>query len=59
VTPPVRPPPPPPSPTPPPPQGLLMLFFSLYLVLNEKKLLKQTLDEIFGMLFGGCWLARV
>ena len=29
-----------------------MLMFALYLVLNEKKLLKQQLDEIFGMLFG-------
>jgi hypothetical protein len=29
-----------------------MLAFALYLVLNEKKFLKQQLDEIFGMLFG-------
>lgn len=31
-----------------------MLMFALYLVLNEKKLMRQQLDEIFGMLFGGC-----
>lgn len=29
-----------------------MLAFALYLVLNEKKLLKTQLDEITGMLFG-------
>ena len=29
-----------------------MLMFALYLVVNERKLLKANLDEIFGMLFG-------
>jgi hypothetical protein len=36
----------------PPKQGLLMLAFAVYLVANERKLLRQQLDEIFGMLFG-------
>lgn len=39
--------------------GLLMLLFALYLVLNEKKFLKQKLDEIFGMAFGGKAAAAV
>lgn len=30
-----------------------MLAFSLFLLINEKKFLKQQLDEIFGMCFGG------
>ncbi|KAK9805190.1 hypothetical protein WJX72_004776 [[Myrmecia] bisecta] len=33
--------------------GLLMLMAALYLVLNEKKLGKQTLDEMTDMAFGG------
>eukprot|EP00878_Enallax_costatus_P010440 GHUV01010898.1.p1 GENE.GHUV01010898.1~~GHUV01010898.1.p1 ORF type:complete len:788 (+),score=229.98 GHUV01010898.1:234-2597(+) len=33
--------------------GLLMFMFALYLLANEKKFLKQQLDEIFGMAFGG------
>lgn len=33
--------------------GLLMLAFALFLLVNEKKFLKQQLDEIFGMCFGG------
>ncbi|KAI8468064.1 MAG: V-type ATPase, V0 complex, 116kDa subunit family [Monoraphidium minutum] len=33
--------------------GLLMLSFAVYLVANEKKLMRQQLDEIFAMLFGG------
>lgn len=33
--------------------GLLMLFFALYLVLSEKSLGKQQLNEIFDMAFGG------
>jgi V-type H+-transporting ATPase subunit a len=30
-----------------------MLAFALFLLVNEKKFLKQQLDEIFGMSFGG------
>jgi vacuolar-type H+-ATPase subunit I/STV1 len=30
-----------------------MLAFALFLLINEKKFLKQQLDEIFGMCFGG------
>lgn len=30
-----------------------MFFFAMYLLANEKKFLKQQLDEIFGMCFGG------
>jgi V-type H+-transporting ATPase subunit a len=33
--------------------GLLMLAFALFLVLNEKKFMKQQLNEIFAMAFGG------
>jgi hypothetical protein len=33
--------------------GLLMMMFAAYLLINEKVLLKQKLDEIFDMLFGG------
>ena len=33
--------------------GLLMLAFALWMVLNEKKMLKQDLGEILGMAFGG------
>eukprot|EP00891_Asterochloris_glomerata_P009677 jgi/Astpho2/9677/Aster-03937 len=33
--------------------GLLMLGFALWMVLNEKKMLKQDLGEILGMAFGG------
>lgn len=33
--------------------GLLMMMFAMYLLINEKKLLKQKLDEIFDMLFSG------
>lgn len=33
--------------------GLLMMMFAAYLLINEKALLKQKLDEIFDMLFGG------
>lgn len=33
--------------------GFLMLFFALWLVLAEKSLGKQTLNEILGMAFGG------
>lgn len=30
-----------------------MLAFALYLLANEQKFLRQQLDEIFGMAFGG------
>lgn len=30
-----------------------MFLFAMYLLANEKKFLKQQLDEIFGMCFGG------
>jgi vacuolar-type H+-ATPase subunit I/STV1 len=33
--------------------GILMMMFAAYLLINEKVLLKQKLDEIFDMLFGG------
>lgn len=33
--------------------GLLMFAFAMYLLGNEQKFLRQTLDEIFGMCFGG------
>lgn len=33
--------------------GLLMLAFAAYLLVNEQKFLRQQLDEIFGMCFGG------
>ena len=33
--------------------GFLMLLFALWMVLNEKKMLKQQLDEILGMMFAG------
>lgn len=33
--------------------GCLMLAFALYLLINERKFMKQQLDEIFGMAFGG------
>jgi V-type H+-transporting ATPase subunit a len=36
--------------------GLLMLAFALYLVLNERRLMRTQLDEITGMLFGGRYL---
>jgi vacuolar-type H+-ATPase subunit I/STV1 len=36
--------------------GLLMLAFALFLVINEKKFLKQQLNEIFAMAFGGRWV---
>ncbi len=35
--------------------GFLMLLFALYLVLNEKKLGRQTLNEIVEMMFGGAF----
>ena len=35
--------------------GILMLLFALWMVLNEKKMLKQQLNEILAMMFaGGC-----
>jgi vacuolar-type H+-ATPase subunit I/STV1 len=33
--------------------GLLMFAFAMYLLVNENKFMRQTLDEIFGMAFGG------
>eukprot|EP00879_Flechtneria_rotunda_P014171 GHRR01014808.1.p1 GENE.GHRR01014808.1~~GHRR01014808.1.p1 ORF type:complete len:648 (+),score=178.01 GHRR01014808.1:407-2350(+) len=33
--------------------GLIMLMFASYLLMNEKKFLKQQLNEIFGMAFAG------
>ena len=33
--------------------GILMLLFALWMVLNEKKMLKQQLNEILGMMFAG------
>ena len=33
--------------------GLLMLLFASWLVLSEKKLARQDLGDILGMLFGG------
>lgn len=33
--------------------GLLMFAFAMYLLANEQKFLRQQLDEIFGMAFGG------
>lgn len=33
--------------------GILMLFFASWLVLSEKKLAKQKLGDILGMMFGG------
>ncbi len=33
--------------------GILMFAFAAYLLVNEKKFLRQTLDELFGMAFGG------
>lgn len=36
--------------------GLLLLMFGLVLVLREKTMGKQQLDEILGMCFGGTGL---
>ena len=33
--------------------GFLMLIFALYLVLGEKALMKQSMNEILDMMFGG------
>ena len=33
--------------------GLLMLLFAAYLVLREKRLARQDLGDILGMMFGG------
>jgi hypothetical protein len=33
--------------------GLLMFAFAMYLLGNEQKFMRQQLDEIFGMAFGG------
>ena len=33
--------------------GLLLLFFALWMVLREKTMGRQQLDEILGMCFGG------
>ncbi|KAG2488106.1 hypothetical protein HYH03_013255 [Edaphochlamys debaryana] len=33
--------------------GILMSLFGAWLLINESKFLKQTLDDMFGMLFGG------
>ena len=36
--------------------GLLMLLFAAWMLINEKKMLKQQLDEILGMMFAGAQL---
>ena len=36
--------------------GTLMLFFALYMVLSERSLLRQQLNEIFEMCFAGAGL---
>lgn len=36
----------------------LMLIMAVYLVLNERKLSKQNLGDMFDMIFGGAYLLR-